>query len=152
MEIKFDALDENIVAMLKENGRVTNREIADNLGVTRAIVGTRIARMTEANALRIVAAADFSAYGYDVLLAIAVNVVGRAAEDVARELSDLAEVFAVHLVTGQYQIELLVAARNFGELSSKVVTGISGVRGIANIDVAIVTDIVTYRFDLGISR
>jgi Lrp/AsnC family leucine-responsive transcriptional regulator len=152
MGFVFDATDQSIVAMLKENGRATNREIASQLGVTRAVVGNRIARMTEADALRIVAAADFSAYGYDVLLAIAVNVVGRPAEDVARELADLPEMFAVHLVTGQYQIELLVAARNFGELSSKVVTGISGVSGVANIDVAIVTDIVTYRFDLGISR
>lgn len=149
---QFDEIDRAIVALLKENGRVTNRDIARQLTITRATVGTRIARMTSVGALRVVAATDFAAYGYDVLLAIGIEVQGRPAEDVARELALLPEVFAVHLVTGVRELEILVAAHDFAELSNGVIDGIAGIPGIRSIDVGIAADIVKYQFDVGISR
>jgi Lrp/AsnC family leucine-responsive transcriptional regulator len=148
----FDAVDRQIVAMLKDNGRVTNRDIARELGITRANVGSRVARMTEAGALRIVAATDFAAYGYDVLLAIGVEVQGRPAEAVAEDLALLPEVFAVHLVTGARELEILVAAHSFAELSNRIVDDIARIEGIRSLDVGIAADIVKYQFDVGISR
>ena len=149
---RFDALDWQIVGLLKENGRVTNRDIARQLGVPRATVGSRIQRMTDAGALRIVAAADFDAYGYDVLLALAIRVAGRPAEEVAHELAALPEVFAVHLVTGAHQLDVLIALQAFEALADRVMGGLSAIAGIAQVDVCIATDIVSYNFDVGITR
>ncbi|OCC23936.1 hypothetical protein MB02_08960 [Croceicoccus estronivorus] len=151
-DYSFDDLDMRIVDMLKENGRATNRDIAKALNVTRTTVATRIARMTESGGLRIVAAADFASYGYDVLLAIAVSVEGREPEDVAEDLARLPEVFAVHLVTGPRPLEILLAAHDVHELSGGVIEGISNIDGIRDIDVGVVTDITKYQFDVGISR
>ena len=50
--------------------------------------------------MRVVAVTDFAALGYKVLLAMGIEVQGRPAEEVGSELAQLAEVFAVHLVTG----------------------------------------------------
>lgn len=148
----FDALDWKIVGLLKENGRITNQEIADRLDVPRASVGNRIQRMTEAGALRIVAAADFSAYDYSVLIALAIRVRGRDPEAVARDLAELPAIFAVHLVSGAHQIEALVAVHDFAELSDAVMGSINGIAGIGHIDVCIATDVVFYNFDVGIAR
>ena len=69
----------------------------------------RIRRLENINAMRVVAVTDFEALGYKVLLAVGVEVKGRAAEEVAKDLAKLHEVFAVHLVTGARDIEILVA-------------------------------------------
>jgi len=151
-DFAFDALDWKIVALLKENGRITNQEIADRLDTPRASVGHRIQRMTEAGALRIVAAADFSAYDYSVLIALAIRVRGRSPEEIARELAELPAIFAVHLVTGAHQIEALVAVHDFTELSDAVMGSINDIAGIDHIDVCIATDVVYYNFDVGIAR
>jgi len=151
-DFAFDALDWKIVDLLKENGRITNQEIADRLDVPRASVGTRIQRMTEAGALRIVAAADFSAYDYSVLIALAIQVRGRDPEAVARDLAALPAIFAVHLVTGAHQIEALIAVHDFAELSEAAMESINGIAGIAHIDLCIATDVAFYNFDVGIAR
>ncbi|SFR88580.1 Lrp/AsnC family transcriptional regulator [Sphingomonas jatrophae] len=149
---QFDALDRQIVALLKQDGRITNQEIGVQVGATRAMVGARVQRMTECGALRIVAAADFSAYDYNLLIALGIKVTGRSAHDVAAELARLPEMFAVHTVTGAHQIEALVAVHEFGELAKTVMPALLKIEGLGEIDVAIATDIMTYNFDVGISR
>jgi Lrp/AsnC family leucine-responsive transcriptional regulator len=145
----FDDLDRQIVALLKANGRISNRDIARRLNVPRMTISNRISRMTEASALRIVAATDFAAYGYDVLLGLAVEVQGRSAEDVAADFAALPEVMAVHCVTGAYQLEILIAAHDFNEVSSRVFEHLEGIAGVARIDLGIATDILSYHFDSG---
>jgi DNA-binding Lrp family transcriptional regulator len=151
-DFAFDALDWKIVDLLKANGRISNQEIAERLNVTRASVGSRIQRMTDAGALRIVAAADFGAYDYSVLIVLAIKVSGRAPQAVAEELAALPAIFAVHLVTGTHHVEALVAVHDFAELSDAVMASINRIAGIAHVDVCIATDVVFYNFDVGIAR
>ena len=62
-----DDIDRSIVDQLRLNGRATNQQIADHLGLTATTVSSRIRRMEDANQLRVVAVSDFSAHGYNVL-------------------------------------------------------------------------------------
>src|ERR1700744_1539070 len=105
---KFDEIDRKILSILKADGRATNQEIARALKIAAATVSARIRRMEDARAVRVVAAADFSAFGYNILLAVGVEVQGRPAEAVAEDLALLPEVFGCHLVTGVKDIEMLV--------------------------------------------
>src|SRR5581483_5581502 len=112
---ELDELDHKIIASLKADGRATNQQIAHSLKIAPATVSARIRRLEELKAMRVVAVTDFSALGYNVLLAIGIEVQGRPAEEVAEELARLPEVFAVHLVTGARDIEILVALRDLEE-------------------------------------
>lgn len=144
----FDATDLNIVEQLRRNGRANNQQIAEQLGLTATTVSTRIKRMEDANQLRVVAVSDFSAHGFNVLLRISVEVDGRPASDVAHELADLPEVFAVHIVTGRYDIDMLVALHDFEDLAHFLLDRLSGIRGIRSLTPAIVVDICSYQFDV----
>jgi DNA-binding Lrp family transcriptional regulator len=144
----FDATDTNIVEQLRLNGRANNQQIAEKLGLTATTVSTRIKRMEDANQLRVVAVSDFTAHGFNVLLRIAVSVDGRPASEVAQELAGIEEVFAVHLVTGRYDIDMLVALHDFDDLSHFLLDKLSGVRGIRSLTPAIVVDIIKYQFDV----
>ena len=117
-KFQFDATDLSIVAQLRGNGRATNQQIAESLGLTATTVSSRIKRMEDANQLRVVAVSDFSAHGFNFLMRVAVEVDGRPASAVAQELAEFSEVFATHLVTGRYDIDLLVALRDLDDLSA----------------------------------
>jgi Lrp/AsnC family transcriptional regulator, leucine-responsive regulatory protein len=144
---ELDELDLKIIAALKADGRATNQDIARSLKIAPATVSARIRRLEELNAMRVVAVTDFSALGLDVLLAVGIEVQGRAAEDVAEELAKLPEVFAVHLVTGARDIEILVALRDFAELQPFLLQDVAAVRGIRSLTAGIAVDIVKFEFD-----
>lgn len=147
-EFVIDEIDQSIIAQLRIDGRATNQQIANKLGLTAATVSTRIKRLEDANKLRVVAVSDFSAHGYNLLMQVAVEVDGRAAAEVAAELAELPEVFAVHLVTGRYDIDMLVALRDYDELSELMLNRLAGVSGIRSMLPAIAVDILKYKFDV----
>ena len=146
--ITLDDIDRAIVAHLRKNGRATNQQIADILGLTAATVSSRIRRMEDANALRVVAVSDFSAHGYNVLLEVAIEVEGRPASEVAEELAKLPEVFAAHLVTGRYDIDVLVALHDFDGLADLMLNKLAKIHGIRSLVPAIAIDVVKYEFDV----
>ena len=146
--ISFDATDHAIVEQLRKNGRATNQQIAETLGLTATTVSTRIRRMEEADQLRVVAVSDFAAHGYDLLFKVAIEVDGRPASEVAHDLAKHPEVFATHLVTGRYDIDMLVALREFDDLSTFLLEKITQVRGIRSMNPSIFVDIIKYQFDI----
>lgn len=144
----IDDVDRSIVGQLRINGRATNQQIADRLGLTATTVSARIRRMEDADKLRVVAVSDFSAHGYDVLMEVAIEVDGRPSSEVAAELAEFDEVFAVHLVTGRYDIDILVALHEFDELPDLLLNRLSSVRGIRSMMPSIAVDVVKYKFDV----
>ena len=143
-----DDIDRSIVDQLRINGRATNQQIADHLGLTATTVSARIRRMEDANQLRVVAVSDFSAHGYNVLMEVAIEVDGRAASDVAADLAKFPEVFAAHVVTGRYDIDMLVVLRDFDELPGLLLDKFSQVAGIRSMMPTIAVDVIKYKFDV----
>lgn len=146
-EYELDELDRHIIAALKADGRATNQKIARSLRISPATVGARIRRLENINAIRVVAVTDFAALGYKVLLAVGIEVQGRAAEEVAKELAALEEVFAVHLVTGARDIEILVALHDLEELETFLLRDVAKIRGIRTLAAGIAADVIKYDFD-----
>jgi len=144
----LDEVDRAIVQQLRDNGRATNQQIAETLGLTAATVSSRIRRMEDANKLRVVAVSDFAAHGYNMLMQVAIEVDGRPASEVATELAELPEIFAAHLVTGRHDIDILIALHNSDELPDFLQNKLAPISGIRTIVPSIVTDVLKYRFDV----
>jgi Lrp/AsnC family transcriptional regulator, leucine-responsive regulatory protein len=146
-DYELDDVDRHIIAALQADGRATNQKIARSLKISPATVGARIRRLENVNAMRVVAVTDFAALGYHVLLAVGIEVQGRAAEEVAQELAALEEVFAVHLVTGARDIEILVALHDLDELKVFLLQDVAKIRGIRALSAGIAADVIKYEFD-----
>lgn len=147
-EFLIDDVDRAIVGELRINGRATNQQIADRLGLAAATVSMRIKRMEDAGKLRVVAVSDFAAHGLRHLITVAIEVEGRPASEVANELAAFPEVFAAHLVTGRYDIDLLVTLRDFSELADLVLTKFSKIQGIRSMTPSFALDVVKFKFDV----
>lgn len=146
-EYQLDEIDRRIIAALKADGRATNQRIARSLRISPATVGARIRRLESMNAMRVVAVTDFAALGYKVLLAVGIEVQGRPAQEVATELAALDEVFAVHLVTGARDIEILVVLHELEELENFLLRDVAKIRGIGTLSAGIAADVIKYDFD-----
>jgi Lrp/AsnC family transcriptional regulator, leucine-responsive regulatory protein len=146
-EYQLDEVDRRIIAALKADGRATNQRIARALRISPATVGARIRRLENMNAMRVVAVTDFAALGYKVLIAVGIEVQGRPAQEVAEELAALEEVFAVHLVTGARDIEILVVLHELEELESFLLRDVAKIRGIGTLSAGIAADVIKYDFD-----
>lgn len=148
MSINFDVTDYAIVDLLREDGRATNQQIAEALGLTAVTVSTRIRRMEDANQLRVVAVSDFAAHGFDLLSRVKIKVDGRAASAVAQDLAALDDVFAVHMVSGEHDIDMLVALRTVADMEKFLLDKVAGIEGIDSTSSSLIVDIVKYQFDV----
>lgn len=144
----LDSLDINIIEILRTNGRATNQEIAERLSVTAATVSARLQKMEDARAMRVVAVADFSAYDYNVIIALGVKVQDRSIEAVARDLAGLREVLSVNIMQGDHDIELLVALHDFAEVQQLLFAHIADIEGVSHITPGIAVDIVKFEFNV----
>jgi len=145
---QFSDLDNSIIEILKKDGRTSNQKIADKLGVTTSMIATRIRRMEQAKAMKIVAVSDFSAFDYNVLLPIGVDVKGRRANDVAEDLAKLDEVASVQLVSGKHDIEILVTLASLDKMSEFLLSKLSQIKGVRSLDPSFAVDIIKYDFDV----
>lgn len=145
---EFSELDRSIIDILKKDGRTSNQNIADQLGLTTSMIATRIRRMEQAKAMKVVAVSDFSAFDYNVLLPIGVDVKGRKANDVAQDLAKLDEVAVVQLVTGRHDIEILVTLPDMANMAEFLLEKLSKISGIRNLDPSFAVDIIKYDFDV----
>lgn len=144
----LDELETGIIDILRENGRATNLEIAERLGVTAATVSSRIKRLEESRAMKVVAVSDFAAHGFEILLAVGIKVTGRDVDAVATELAALPEVFSINMVTGRFDMELLVALRSFDEIAVLLTEHVGNIQGISDLDAGVVYDVVKFEFNV----
>lgn len=144
----LDAVDEAIIDILRSNGRATNQEIADRLSITAGTVSARLNRLEESKAMKVVAVADFAAHGYNMLIATGVKVIGRPVAEVARELAALPEVFSLHLMNGNYDIEMLVILHEFQEINTFLLDHVAKIPGISEINPGIAANIAKFEFNV----
>lgn len=140
----LDSLDQRILDSLRRDGRMSVKEIAQRVDSTASTVRKRMRRMETENGLRMVAMTDYYAAGFEILLAVGIQVEGRSAEAVGHELATFPEVFCVNLTTGSCALELLVGARDHRELHRFLHAEVAGVPGVARLIPAFTVDVLKY--------
>ncbi len=143
-----DELDMKIIGLLQQDGRISTQDIAKEFNSTSSTIRKRIRRLEETGTMKVVAVTDFAAAGYDLLLAIGIEVESRSAEDVAMDLAALPEVFSVNLTTGANDIEILVGARSFEELSAFLHKEVAYIDGIGRLSPGLTIEVYKYQSEL----
>ena len=143
-----DRFDLDIIALLQEDGRMSTRDIATRLGATPSTIRKRVRRLEDTGTMRVVAVTDFASAGYDLLLAIGVEVESRSAEAVGRDLASLPDVFSVNLTTGSHDLEILVGARSFDELAMFLHEEVAQIEGIGRLSPGLTVEVYKYQSEI----
>ena len=145
--IDLDATDQAIIDLLRRDGRMAYRAIARELDVAENTVRARVRRMEDSDTMRVVAVTDIEAAGYGMLLAIGVQVEGRAPEAVARDMAIIPEVFSVSVVVGAQDIEILVVAQDQAALNELITDKLGAIPGVRRLTPALALDVLKNKPD-----
>ena len=140
--IELDEVDNAIIELLRADGRLPYRAIARELGLTETTVRARVRRLEESNTMRVVAVTDIEAAGYEMLLAIGVQVENRSPVEVARDLAEIPEVFSVNVVVGTHDVEILVVAEDQEALAELLSVRLANMPGIRRLTPALAVDVL----------
>lgn len=144
-DLTLDELDNKIIEALNVDGRMSVTDIAARVGSTSSTVRKRIRRLEDANAMRVVAVTDYFAAGYEVLLAVGVEVEARPAEEVGMELARFPSIFSINMTTGPCDLEILVAVRDHDELCHFLHEELARVEGISKLTPGFAVDVLKYQ-------
>lgn len=129
----LNSRDAGIIALMRKDPGISNREIARALGITETTVRNRLRRLESSNAMRLVTMINLAAAGYVLVAAVGVQVKGRAPVDVARDIARFDQVITINLALGDQDLELQVIARDRAELSELLGSIIANVRGVGRL-------------------
>ena len=100
----MDELDSKIIEMLKEDGRVSNAEIARSVAVSEGTIRRRLKRLIDEEYIRIVAMLNPGKMGYGSEALIGVQVDPDRTDEVAESIASLQEINWIAVTTGSYDI------------------------------------------------
>ncbi|MEJ2533468.1 MAG: Lrp/AsnC family transcriptional regulator [Halioglobus sp.] len=128
---KLDEVDRAIVAHLSRDARVSNRQIAAELGVTEGTVRARIKRMEQEKLMRITAVTNIDRFR-DAALAYIWIEVDRSGQTraVAQALAEIPELGFVGIMLGRSDILAITMVRNTEHLASFIHNRISSIPGV----------------------
>ncbi|TXS91309.1 Lrp/AsnC family transcriptional regulator [Parahaliea maris] len=128
---KLDDVDRAIVNLLSQDARVSNRQIAAELGVTEGTVRTRVRRMEEEKQIRITAVTNIDRFR-DASLAYIWIEVERSHQvgEIASRLAEIPELGFVGEMLGRSDLLAITMVRNNEHLAEFVHGHISSIPGV----------------------
>ena len=100
----LDSLDNQIIDILRKDGRASNASIARELDLTVGTVRRRLKRILDEDYVHVTVLMDAAKMGYVSEALVGVQVDPDKLDEVAKHIADLSEVGWVALTTGTYDV------------------------------------------------
>lgn len=134
---QLDAFDRRILAVLLENARATNVEIADKVGLSEAPCLRRIRRMEAEGVIRgYTARLDPEAIGIGFIAYVTLvldYLTASTAEQFVQRMREIPEIVSCYIVSGGYDAILHVAAADSGAYSDIVFDKLRRIPGVKDV-------------------
>ena len=112
--MRFDEIDVRILGLLQENGRMTNVELADRVGLTAPPCLRRVRALEQEGAIKgYHAALDPAALGYNLTVFAMVSLKSQAESDLRafeQLVAEIPEVRECHMLNGEIDFILKIVA------------------------------------------
>lgn len=143
----LDDTDRQIVTILQDNGRTSNREIGRKLKVSEATVRNRISRLISEGLINIVAVPTPKAVGMTLSAIIGVSVSLRQIDNVVAELITKPEVRYVGLSTGRYEVILEAFFSDQNHLLEFVTKDLGHMDGVTQAESSIILRVAKFSYE-----
>ena len=144
-----DAMDCRIIELLQEDGRMSNTDMARQLGVSESTVRLRLNRLIEEKFLQIVAVSDPIKLGFDMVGDIRIHVDIKKMDSIIKELSKLKALWFIVNTTGKTDIVTEFVVRSLDELNDLLFNKINKIDGVQSTESNIFLKFVKRRYDWG---
>jgi Lrp/AsnC family transcriptional regulator for asnA, asnC and gidA len=138
----LDRLDERIITLLQEDGRMSSRIMAERLGVSDRTVRYRIDRLVKSGAIIVAAMVDPTVIGWPVSADLKITVMRPHTRSVAKALGEINEVMYVSLNEREGVVLATIIARSEPDAFRFVKTEIMPLEGVLKVATTIETDYI----------
>jgi Lrp/AsnC family leucine-responsive transcriptional regulator len=142
VQADIDETDREILRLLQADGRISNAQIARQVGLSAPATHARVKRLEETGVIRQYATLlDRETIGFDMVCFINVSLQLHQFDAIERfkELvQDMPEVLECHHITGEFDYLLKAVFRNRDELQEFVVNKLTPIPGMARINTSLV--------------
>jgi Transcriptional regulators len=133
--MQTDAVDESIMSLLQEDGRLSNREVARRLEVSEGTVRQRLKKLEDANAIRMGVVVDPVKLGIGFAATVLLTVEPRCVEEVLDAFCKLPEAKYVATIMGPFNIFVSIAAADMPTLRGLINAQIERCGGVERVEV-----------------
>ena len=133
--LRTDEVDERILSLLRDDGRLSNREVARRLDISEGTVRQRLKKLEDARAIRIGAVVDPIALGIEAGATVMVTVDPAHLSKALDAFSALPGVAYVAAITGRFNVFVSITAANISELRAVVDACIERFSGVHAVEI-----------------
>lgn len=142
--VQLDELDRRIIDVLTEDARISNRQIASQLGVTEGTIRGRIKRLEQDNLIRFSAVTNLGYLGSPRVVLIGIQAQLPQVKTLTRKIAAMPEIGCVIATLGRFDI---LAIGLFASLEAVIETAnnrILALAGVRHVETSIAVTTVKY--------
>lgn len=141
---KIDDLDQQIIQLLSQDARLSNRKIAAQLGFTEGTIRSRVKRLEDENFIRFTAVTNMAHMDTPQLAYIGVHAEQAHIQSVADQIAKFPEINAVIILLGRFDILAIGLFEGLGAVHQMASNQILDLPGVRLIETSVVVDVVKY--------
>jgi DNA-binding Lrp family transcriptional regulator len=141
---QLDDLDRQLISILSNDARVSNRKIATDLGVTEGTVRGRIKRLQQDKLIAFTAITSFGLENASKLAFIGVQAEVENVREIARKIADLPLVNAVMITMGRFNILAFCLFSELDQLHDVASDQILAIPGVHHVETSIAVKTIKY--------
>lgn len=132
---RTDDLDDSILRLLCDDGRLSNREVARRLDISEGTVRHRLKRLEDARSIRIGAVVNPASLGLDAVANVMVTIDPAHLRNALEVFAMLPGVDYVAAITGRFNVFVSIAAADLSELRAVVSDSIERLEGVRAVEI-----------------
>lgn len=148
--MRFDELDQKIIALLTEDARVSNREAARLLGISDTAIRKRLKRLADSGLAKITAVTDAEALGLTTTAVVRIAAAPNVAREVVETMAKFEEVSFAALMTGRFNIVILVSARSRREVADIIHLHLRRWKGVHRVETIELVGVAKHSLDIAL--
>jgi DNA-binding Lrp family transcriptional regulator len=143
-----DEIDDEIIAFLRTNPRVTNKDIAARLEIAESTVAQRIRSMADKGIMKVIAQKHVFSDGYTTMCFLFISSSQRPVQEVCKDIAEIQDVFSVAQVLGDPDIFVGIRSKSILE-AHDIRHRIGGINGVDSTDMLYAFRVHKYVASLG---
>ena len=145
----IDNVDCQMIRLLQKDGRISNTEIAKQIGLSEATVRTRLNRLIEDGYIQIVAVSNPIKLGFKIVGNLRVHVDIKKMDRIIRELKKLKPLWFIVQSTGGTGIDGEFIVKNLEELNELIFEKINKIDGVRKTETSLFLNYIKRQYDWG---
>jgi Lrp/AsnC family transcriptional regulator for asnA, asnC and gidA len=145
----LDQIDCQMIELLQKDGRISNTDIAKEIGLSEATVRTRLNRLIKDKFIQIVAVSNPIKLGFKIVGNIRIHIEIKKMDRIIKELKNLKPLWFIVQTTGGTGIDTEFVVKSLDELNKLIFEKINKIDGVIKTDTSLFLNYIKRQYDWG---